>query len=332
MPTSDRSKKPKLNVVTAQALLDMEIPPQELILDPWMRSQSLTMIHAWRGVGKTFVGLGCACAISTGKSFLGWKAVEPKRCVYVDGEMPAITLQERLMFTLGAMNGSTMPDPGYLRIITPDLQERAMPNLSDPFAQRELSNALQEVDVVFLDNISTLFRGGRENEAEGWLPAQEYALLLRRSGISVVFIHHSGKAGGQRGTSRREDILDTVLGLRRPNNYTPADGARFEVHYEKARGLYGESVESFEAKLEVRDDIAIWTTMELRESGLYAVMDLYQQGMDQAEIAKRLKVSKTTVSRRLKEARHRGLLDLDDADLDTDNSVQSTDENFPEAF
>lgn len=326
---SDREKKPKLNVVTAQELLDMELPEQEMILDPWLKSQGLTMIHAWRGVGKTFVGLGCACAIATGKSFLGWEAVEPKRCVYVDGELPAITMQERLTFTLGAMNGSRMPDPGYLRIITPDLQERAMPNLSDPYAQKELSNALQEVDVVFLDNISTLFRGGRENEAEGWLPAQEYALLLRRSGISVVFVHHSGKTGGQRGTSRREDILDTVIGLRRPNNYSPADGARFEVHYEKARGLYGESVEPFEAKLEVRDDVAVWTTMELRESGMRAVMDLYAQGMEQGDIAKKLRVSQATVSRRLKEARHRGLLELDDADLHADNNV---DENLTDEF
>ncbi|MGI9489153.1 MAG: AAA family ATPase [Geminicoccaceae bacterium] len=328
----EREKKPPLTVVTAQALLDMELPEQELILDPWLKSQGLTMIHAWRGVGKTYVGLGCACAIATGGSFLGWTAEVPKRCVYVDGELPAITMQERLIYTLGAMNGSKMPDPGYFRIITPDLQERAMPNLSDPFAQKELSNALKEVDVVFLDNISTLFRGGRENEAEGWLPAQEYALLLRRSGISVVFIHHSGKAGSQRGTSRREDILDTVIGLRRPNNYNASEGARFEVHYEKARGLYGEQVEPFEAKLEVRDNIAIWTTMELRESGMRAVMDLYAQGMEQTDIAKKLKISTATVSRRLKDARHRGLLELDDADLVTENDDLLSDKEIPEGF
>jgi len=36
---------------------------------------------------------------------------------------------------------------------------------------------------------------------QGWL------LVLRRRGISVMVIHHAGKSGLQRGTSRREDVL-----------------------------------------------------------------------------------------------------------------------------
>ena len=68
---------------------------------------------------------------------------------------------------------------------------------------------------------------------------QRWLLSLRRRGVSVLFIHHAGKGGQQRGTSRREDILDTVIALRRPHDYSPKEGARFEVHLEKARGLYG---------------------------------------------------------------------------------------------
>ena len=30
-----------------------------------------------------------------------------------------------------------------------------------------------------------------------------------------------------------------VIALRRPSNYEPKDGARFEVHLEKSRGLFG---------------------------------------------------------------------------------------------
>ena len=63
-------------------------------------------------------------------------------------------------------------------------------------------------------------RTGRENEAEGWLPVQDWALGHRRAGRSVLFIHHAGKGGLQRGTSRREDVLDTVIGLRRPTDYS----------------------------------------------------------------------------------------------------------------
>ena len=58
-------------------------------------------------------------------------------------------------------------------------------------------------------------------------------------GISVLFIHHAGKGGQQRGTSRREDVLDTVIAMRKPADFNPGDGAYFEIHFEKARGLYG---------------------------------------------------------------------------------------------
>jgi hypothetical protein len=51
----------------------------------------------------------------------------------------------------------------------------------------------------------------------------------------VLLIHHAGTNGRQRGTSRREDALDTLIALKRPEDYSPEQGARFEVHFEKLR-------------------------------------------------------------------------------------------------
>ncbi|MBW2470952.1 MAG: hypothetical protein JRE18_02625 [Deltaproteobacteria bacterium] len=101
---------------------------------------------------------------------------------------------------------------------------------------------------MIIDNLSTLVRTGQENDAEGWLSIQAWALAQRAAGRSVLFIHHSGKGGSQRGTSRREDVLDTVINLRQPGDYTPDQGAVFEVHFEKARGIYGDDTKPFEAK------------------------------------------------------------------------------------
>src|ERR1700704_5475076 len=80
-----------------------------------------------------------------------------------------------------------------------------------------------------------------------WLPVQSWALRHRRLGRAVAMLHHAGKGGGQRGTSRREDVLDTVVSLRRPSDYSPDQGARFEVHFEKARGFHGQAAQPFEA-------------------------------------------------------------------------------------
>ena len=66
-------------------------------------------------------------------------------------------------------------------------------------------------------------------------------------------MHHAGKAGQQRGTSRREDILDTVIALRRPEEYEASEGARFHWHFEKARGFQGDDASPFEATLHLDD-------------------------------------------------------------------------------
>jgi hypothetical protein len=49
---------------------------------------------------------------------------------------------------------------------------------------------------------------------------------------------------------KASDVLDSSFCLRRLSDYTMAEGARFEVHIEKARGIHGEHVKPFEARLE----------------------------------------------------------------------------------
>ena len=82
---------------------------------------------------------------------------------------------------------------------------------------------------------------------------QSWLLRLRRQGVSVLLIEHEGRSGNPRGTSKREDVLDTLINLKHPDDYQVEDGARFEVHLGKARGVFGEAAKPFEAKLEVRD-------------------------------------------------------------------------------
>ena len=39
-----------------------DIRPRERILAPWLLTQSLNMLYAWRGIGKTHVALGIGYA------------------------------------------------------------------------------------------------------------------------------------------------------------------------------------------------------------------------------------------------------------------------------
>lgn len=293
LPTE--TPKPKVTAISIADLLRMEIPDRETIVSPWLPDQGLSMIYGWRGIGKTHVSLGTGVAVASGGSFLKWKAPAPKGVLFIDGEMPAKTLQERLADIIAkAETEPTAP----LRIITPDLQEFGMPNLADFEGQENIEPYLDGVSLIILDNISTLCRGGRENDAESWIPVQEWALRMRARGFSILFIHHGGKGGGQRGTSKREDVLDTVISLKRPADYTPDQGACFEVHYEKARGCFGDEVKPFEAKLTPEG----WAMKDLEESLTEKIAVLLNEGVPQIEIAELLGVVKGTVSKHKKKA------------------------------
>ncbi len=167
---------------------------------------------------------------------------------------------------------------------------------------------LQGVCLLILDNLSTLCPGIEENKSEAWTPVQEWILTLRKRGMSVLMIHHSGKNGGQRGTSRREDVLDTSINLKRPVDYSPADGARFEVHLEKARGIHGDDTKAYEAKLDVRDGAAQWTTKDLADLDYERVIQLTSEGLTTREIGEELGFGKSKANRLQKRAKEEGAL------------------------
>jgi hypothetical protein len=100
--------------------------------------------------------------------------------------------------------------------------------------QRLVEDGIGDAEVLFLDNRSTLVYGGRENDAESWDNMQQWFIRLRRAGKTVVLFDHASRSGSSRGTSKREDVLDTVIHLKRPDDYEEEEGARFEVHLQKA--------------------------------------------------------------------------------------------------
>jgi putative DNA primase/helicase len=113
----------------------------------------------------------------------------------------------------------------------------------------------------------------------------------------VLIVHHAGKDGAQRGTSRREDVLDTSLSLRRPSDYDPTQGARFELHIEKGRGLHGDSAKPFEAQLEFREGACFWTMREITDVHEARVAALLDDGLSLREIADETGIPKSTVHR-----------------------------------
>jgi putative DNA primase/helicase len=299
---------PRLRPLTAAEFLALELPPRELVLDPWLPTQGLAMIHSARGIGKTHLALGIAYAVATGGGLLGWSAPTPRRVLYLDGEMPAAAMQRRLAAIVSGSMGEP-PAPDYLRLLSADIIVGGLPDLGATEGQSEIDAAIGEAELIVIDNISTLVRSGKENEAESWLPVQGWALAHRRAGRSVLFIHHAGKGGLQRGTSRREDVLDTVIALRRPGDYAADQGARFEIVLEKGRAVHGDEARAIEARYEERDGSAVWTRTEIADAELKRVADALRDGMSIREAAGELGLHKSKVERLKRRAIEQGLLD-----------------------
>lgn len=284
----------------------LKLPARTMVLDPILPTGGLGMLFAGRGIGKTHVALGIAWAVSTGGEFLRWHAPVPRDVLYVDGEMPQQALQDRLQAIRAA--DDCRPENDAFRLLCMDRQELGMSiNLADVRQQKIIDAHLGETQFMVLDNLSTLMNGGPENDAESWDAMQAWLLQLRRRGMTVLVVHHAGRNGSARGTSKREDVLDTIIQLRHPNDYNSADGARFEVHLTKARGVFGDQANAFEAKLETDEEGAgTWVCSDLEngaEEQLEAVLRLSNAGKSVREVAKELELSKSSVDRLLQKAK-----------------------------
>src|SRR4051812_16131203 len=105
--TSPYSRRP------ATELMNARPPPPADLLSPLLAADTSALVYGPAGVGKSFFALGLAWAAASGGSFLGWQAPRPHRVVYVDGEMGAADLRERL-----ALFG---PPPPTLDLVLPHL-------------------------------------------------------------------------------------------------------------------------------------------------------------------------------------------------------------------
>jgi putative DNA primase/helicase len=292
--------------MTMRELLESTILERRTILAPILTDGALMMMYADRGTGKTYVAMSMSYAIATGSNVLGWTCAEPMPVLYVDGEMPMASLQVRLRGIAQGAPDAKMPEDDYFRILAADSHPDGIPDLATPAGQQTIEDNLGPARVVILDNLSTL-SGARENEGDDWLPIQRFLLQLRRKGIAVILVHHAGRNGTARGTSRREDTLDTIIRLKRPDDYEPDQGARFIISFEKARGFSGTDANPIEATLVIGPETRMvsWTYGAPSDKHAQA-MEMFAMGKTPRGMMEELEISKATAYRWYKEFRSSG--------------------------
>lgn len=293
----------RIKELTVDELIALELPPREHIIYPILPSKGLMMVHAARGTGKTFFVISLALAIATASSFLDWKVPKARNVLIVDGEMATEDLKNRFASIIKGASVEILSLKNF-SLIAADHQENGLPDLATKDGFKAFKQYFEKFDVIIFDNISTLFPSLRENENDDAMSIIEILLYLRRRGKSAVLVHHSGKSGQQRGGSRKEDLLNTVIALKRPDDVDDSEGCVFDVKFEKARGFFGNDAEPFRAKLiQTGDGGLAWQRQNLEAKLADDILELHKQGLTQRKIATELNVNLTKVNRVLKKAK-----------------------------
>src|SRR5262249_35801031 len=250
---------------------------------------------AFRGVGKTWLALAMAQALSTGGRLGNWEAHEPVKGLYIDGEMPPGLMRNR---SEGLHGGNYR-----LRFLAHARAFGRHGKVSNS-ANRESQEAIKErcitagVKVLILDNLSTLACGMKENEADSWELVNNWLLDLRRRKIAVVIVHHAGRSGEMRGTSKREDNVFWIIALDdAKRNADDKPGARFISRFTKPSRNTQDDVPAFEWHF-VTDQATgmVSVACELAQT-MDVFLGLIEDGVTECgQIAQEMKTSPATIS------------------------------------
>jgi hypothetical protein len=298
-------------IIQVSDFYHLDIPERRGLLFPWLKEDSINLVSGWRGSGKTWLALGVLDAVSRKENFGPWVCEKSVPCLFLDGEMTVSDDHERIE-NLRLYTDRESPLYIYSDAYANQLGLPRANIVSESWRQKMKQILLaRKIKLWVVDNLASLASGLDENKKQDWDPINSWLLELRFAGISTIMLHHVNKDGGQRGTSAREDNLDTSIMLKKPYDYTPEDGARFIVHFSKARvqtnrlSLIGDT----EFKL-ILDESGnhVWTFSGVRQEIKKEALRLLDEGMTQTDIATALGVHKATVSKIRTRAINDGLL------------------------
>jgi hypothetical protein len=221
-------------ICSSSGLAQLNVPPRKSIVGGWFKEADLGFIFGARGLGKTWIALHLGRKCAEGGNVADWLVHKPCRVLYVDGEMALDSIRERDV----ALSTMTTDGMFYLQHEALFHLTGKVLNLTSPIVQSAILEMClrQKMKVLILDNLSCLFTGIKENDADAWEQVLPWLLELRRNRIAVIIIAHAGRNGSMRGTSRREDAANWIIQLAEAKDEGEVqNGARFVSRFVKNR-------------------------------------------------------------------------------------------------
>jgi len=284
------------------------LPPRNPILGDWFKEGDCGFIYAPRGLGKTWLSLGIASAVANGRRLGPWQAHGVWPVCYVDGEMAVDGMLERMNGMEAGPNLSILNHEALFHLSAKVL------NIAEPETQQALMDYCLETGqrVLVLDNLSCLASGMEENKADHWEAVLNWLLAMRRHKVAVLIVHHAGRNGEMRGTSKREDAAFWVLRLDAVDEEKAGaeKQTRFISRFTKERNS-GKPQAPLEWTFQTGPDGL--TRIGHKEADRLALFRQWvEAGLSSAtDIATEMGVSKGNVSKMAKEAQKAGWLSSD---------------------
>lgn len=312
--------------MTLDKFLERKFGEDKMLLGSMVREKTIGMVAGPRGGGKSWLVLMFCYSIAGGKSLEPWGQGGGVQVVYLDGEMRAAGLQERLqlLHSHNKKEVSIAKVESNLHIISRDCIGSSIGSIDTEEGQAAIDQLIPSgVKLIVVDNLSAWTSGGRE-DSSSWATIKNWLITKRVQGIAVLLVHHAGKNGQQRGSSAHEDLLDySILLGPLPGTPTRKD-TRFSVEHTKLRDHIPELRQRYEYSIWVEDEELKFECLPVGFAISANVAEMARLRDDEdftlEKIGKHFGVSKSTVSRALKK--------LDS--LKADESADNADENASE--
>ena len=313
---------PSFPFVSLQELAKLDIKKNKLIVDPFIFEGSSMEINGGTGIGKTWFTLELVCSIATGQKFMDkYEVPNPRPVYYIDGEMPFDSIRTRTDLILNRYlwkinKPSEIPlffsNPYIFKAnIIPKInnKELTQPMIKDNI--KRIADKFGSPIFFVADNLSCL-TDYKENDNDDWVPMFDFYTELKTDGHSICHIHHQGKGGQQRGSSRKHDALDTVITLKRPEEYDASEGAVFNVKFDKHRHFAGEKARSFQCAISVDEEKqrVSWELSDFKDVSAELILKSYLENLPDItyeKLEKILGTSKSTIGRCMLEMKKNGI-------------------------
>jgi RecA-family ATPase len=221
-----------------QDLIGIVRPERPQLWGPIITMRNLVLLWAETGIGKTFFALKLAQLFAAGGTFLKWSCTTPRRVLYIDGEMGALDIRDRLLdINAGAENEFLSHNVSIASF--EDFGACQLPNLGSIDGQAWYSEQVKPFEVIIIDNLLTAAypEGRYENDFTVTQKINTWVVRQRNEGRTVIMIHHAGKSGDQLGSSTKRVGLDTEIKLEAAPRM--GDWSRFILRFKKHRNFYG---------------------------------------------------------------------------------------------